>query len=86
MIGGGDGASVTEVATSLLARCLGAMKNWEIMEVWMKNKKKKEIHSLKKIRNVLFLREGDSLFQPTGLFLDMKLSTFASSKGAQAVI
>ena len=64
MIGGGEGASVAEVAASLPARRLGAMKNCEVLKIGMKEKKRKEIRSLK-VRSIL--REVNSLFQPIGL-------------------
>jgi len=34
MIGGGDDASVAEVAASFPARRLGAIKNCEVLKVW----------------------------------------------------
>ena len=66
MIGGGDRAVVEEVAASFPARRLGVIKNCEeVLKDWNEEKKKeKEICSLK-IWSVL--REGSSLFQPTGL-------------------
>ena len=56
MIGGGDGASVAEVAASLPARRLGAMKNWEVLKVWTKEKEEKGICLSKKKFEVLFKR------------------------------
>ena len=65
MIGGGEGASVAEVAASLPACRLGAIKNCEgVLKIRMKEKKKKEICSLK-IQSIL--REVNSLFQPIKL-------------------
>ena len=40
MTGGGEGASVAEVATSLPARSLGAMKNYEVLKIQLRRKKK----------------------------------------------
>ena len=43
MTGGGEGASVAEVATSLPARLLGAIKNQSLLKIGMKKKEEKEI-------------------------------------------
>jgi len=50
MIRGEDGASVAEVAASLPARHLGAMKNCEVLKIRIRKKKKereREFRSLK---------------------------------------
>jgi len=43
MIGGEDGTSVAEVAASLPACHLGAMKDWKVLKIQVKKKKKEEI-------------------------------------------
>ena len=50
MIRGGEGASVAEVAASLPARRLGAMKNCKVLKIRLRKKKReRERVSLSKI-------------------------------------
>ena len=66
MIKGGDGASIAEVAASLPARRLGAIKNYgKVLQVW--NEGEGEERDLFSENLKCFLREGSSLFQPSGL-------------------
>ena len=46
MTGGGEGASVVEVADSFPARLLGAIKNQSVLKIGMQEKE--EMYSLKK--------------------------------------
>jgi len=66
MTEGGEGTSIAEVATSLLACRLGAMEELRSSENSSKGEEEgRDLISEKKTRSVL--RESNSLFQPTGL-------------------
>jgi len=83
MVGGGGGGAVREVATSFPVRCLGAIRTskkfWKVL--------KEEDEESSKTLKIFEKRKKDfPKIQPNCHFINTEVSTFASSKGTQAVV